>query len=156
MFAFNVGSNCSLANCGLASVDLRRLTWMDTWNEFNGFATIEPFDPAKGAAWYCAKYLMKANGDWELGGDLEAFRISQPLLPMKGLRVQTDTRITGSSSRQLAKSEAAANRAKKQRENRVAKRSQEELADFKEPGTSEDEPNPIRAHFEKETRRKPR
>jgi hypothetical protein len=71
-------------------------------------------------------------------------------------RVQTDTRTTGSSSQQLTKSEAAANRAKKKRENRVAKRSQEELADFKEPGTNEGEPNLILAHFEEETRRKPR
>jgi hypothetical protein len=88
--------------------DLRRLTWMDIWNERNGFATIEPFDPTKGAAWYCAKYLMKANGDWELGGDLEAFRISQPLLPMKGLRVQIDTRSTDDSSQQSTKGEALA------------------------------------------------
>jgi hypothetical protein len=99
---------------------------------------------------------MRQSAEYDLGGDLSVIHISQALLPMEGLRVQTDTRTAGSSCQQLAKSEAAAKRVKKKREHRAATRSQEELADFKEPAASEDEPNPIRAHFEEETQRKPR
>ena len=38
---------------------LRRLTWMDRWDARNGYARILKFDPEKGAAYYCAKYVTK-------------------------------------------------------------------------------------------------
>jgi len=42
--------------------DIRRLTFKDFW-ELNGFARIEAYDPARGAAGYVAKYLNKTDGD---------------------------------------------------------------------------------------------
>jgi hypothetical protein len=46
--------------------ELRRLTWMDEWNDLAGYARIEP--PADGAAvrGYCAKYVSK-------GGELDVW-----------------------------------------------------------------------------------
>lgn len=38
---------------------LRRLTWMDVWNEENGFARIERYDSQLGARWYLGKYVIK-------------------------------------------------------------------------------------------------
>lgn len=59
---------------------LRRLSWMDEWNRRAGYARILPFDPSKGAAYYCAKYVTKAFGDWDLSDNLTAFRQYQPVL----------------------------------------------------------------------------
>ncbi len=42
--------------------DIRRLLFKDFW-ELNGFARVEKYDPARGAASYVAKYLNKADGD---------------------------------------------------------------------------------------------
>ncbi|MBA7714669.1 hypothetical protein ES703_123699 [subsurface metagenome] len=42
--------------------DIRRLLFKDFW-ELNGFARVEAYDPARGAAAYVAKYLNKADGD---------------------------------------------------------------------------------------------
>ena len=42
--------------------DIRRLTFKDFW-ELNGFARVEAYDPARGAAGYVAKYLNKDDGD---------------------------------------------------------------------------------------------
>jgi hypothetical protein len=133
--------------------DLRRLTWMDWWNRLNGFAQIEPFDPTRGAPWYCARYLLRQNTEYELGGDFSAIHVGQPLLPIEGLRVQTDTRNILEES---VKNKAVAAQLKKRREKRVAKRRQEALADFKEPSMRECETNPIIAHFHQETRKKSR
>ena len=133
--------------------DLRRLTWMDWWKEINGFAKIEPFDPSKGAPWYCSRYLMKRDSEYDLGGDFSTIQISQLPLPMEGLRVQTDTRGTSQPS---TKNETAAARVEKRRENRIAKRGQRAITDFREPSMSECEPNPIIAHFNAETRRRRR
>ena len=52
------------------TAQLRRLSWMDEWNRRNGYARILAFDPKKGAAYYCAKYVTKQFGDWELGSSL--------------------------------------------------------------------------------------
>ncbi|GAH96976.1 unnamed protein product, partial [marine sediment metagenome] len=41
--------------------DIRRLLFKDFW-ELNGFARVEAYDPARGAASYVAKYLNKADG----------------------------------------------------------------------------------------------
>jgi hypothetical protein len=35
---------------------LGRIAWMNRWQKRNGFARVFPFDPAKGAAYYVAKY----------------------------------------------------------------------------------------------------
>jgi hypothetical protein len=63
---------------------LRRLTWMDRWNKLAGIARILPFDSKRGAAYYCAKYVTKQSGDWELSGNLRAFHSYQPILPLEG------------------------------------------------------------------------
>jgi hypothetical protein len=59
---------------------LSRLHWMDQWNHRNGYARILAFDPALGAAHYCAKYLTKNFGDWDLSDNLDGFHSQQPAL----------------------------------------------------------------------------
>lgn len=63
---------------------LRRMFWVDYWNELAGFARILPFSPRSGAAYYCAKYVTKQFGDWELSDDLKAFGKYQPALTLDG------------------------------------------------------------------------
>jgi hypothetical protein len=63
---------------------LRRMTWVDRWNRLAGYARILPFNERKGAAYYCAKYVTKQNGDWELSNNLLAFKQYQPVLPLTG------------------------------------------------------------------------
>jgi hypothetical protein len=63
---------------------LRRLTWMDRWHELAGIARIVPFNTKRGAAYYCAKYVTKQFGDWELSDNLCAFASYQPILPLEG------------------------------------------------------------------------
>jgi len=63
---------------------LRRLNWMDEWNRRAGYARILPFEKTKGAAFYCAKYVTKQFGDWDLSDNLRAFRQYQPSLPLNG------------------------------------------------------------------------
>ena len=54
----------------LAAVkDLRRLTWMDRWNELAGYARIEPVDCTAAVARYVSKYVVK-GGEIDLGGPL--------------------------------------------------------------------------------------
>lgn len=48
---------------------VRRLDWMDRWNELAGFARVEAYDPAKGARYYLGKYVLK-GGQVDLGGPL--------------------------------------------------------------------------------------
>jgi hypothetical protein len=129
---------------------------MDRWNRFNGFALIQPFDPTKGAPWYCARYLMRRNAEYDLGGDLSVIQVNQPRLPMEGLRVEIDTRVPVDSSQRLTPRQTIANQTKKRREYRVGNRRQGTLSDFKMPSTAECEPNPIIAHFNQETRRRRR
>jgi hypothetical protein len=63
---------------------LRRLTWMDHWDKLAGIARIFPFNAKRGAASYCAKYITKQSGDWELSHNLRAFNSYQPILPLEG------------------------------------------------------------------------
>jgi hypothetical protein len=58
----------------------RRLYWMDQWDRRAGYARILPFDPNKGAAFYCSKYVTKQFGDWNLSDNLTGFRQNQPIL----------------------------------------------------------------------------
>ncbi len=48
-----------------STLGLRRLTWMDIWNEENGFAKIERYDYSLGARWYLGKYVAK-NGEIDI------------------------------------------------------------------------------------------
>jgi hypothetical protein len=59
---------------------LRRLSWMDEWNRRAGYARILPFEPDKGAVYYCAKYVTKQFGEWDLSDNVIAFRQYQPAL----------------------------------------------------------------------------
>jgi hypothetical protein len=63
---------------------LRRLTWMDRWNELAGIARILPFNAKRGAAYYCAKYVTKQAADWDVSDNLRAFSSYQPVLPLEG------------------------------------------------------------------------
>jgi hypothetical protein len=63
---------------------MRRMSWVDRWDKLAGFGRILPFNERKGAAYYCAKYVTKQNGDWELSNNLLAFRQNQPMLPLSG------------------------------------------------------------------------
>jgi hypothetical protein len=63
---------------------LRRMNWVDRWHDLAGIARILPFNAKRGAAYYCAKYITKQNGDWELSDDLGAFANYQPVLPLQG------------------------------------------------------------------------
>jgi hypothetical protein len=63
---------------------LRRMSWIDKWDELAGFARILPFNAYQGAAFYCAKYVTKQFSDWQLSDNLEAFRQHQPILPLSG------------------------------------------------------------------------
>jgi len=63
---------------------LRRMSWIDRWDRLAGYARIVPFNARKGAAYYCAKYVTKQFGDWDLSDNLDAFRLYQPALPLSG------------------------------------------------------------------------
>jgi hypothetical protein len=63
---------------------LRRMYWMDKWSERVGYARIFPFTDRRGAAYYCAKYVTKQDGDWELSSNITAFQQYQPVLALHG------------------------------------------------------------------------
>jgi hypothetical protein len=64
---------------------LRRLTWMDKWNQRAGFARILPYDRERGAAFYCAKYVTKQFGEWDLSENIAAFgQYQEPLFRSQG------------------------------------------------------------------------
>jgi len=50
--------------------DLRRLSWMDAWDELAGWARIEPPRSSEAVRAYCAKYVVK-GGEIDLGGPLQ-------------------------------------------------------------------------------------
>jgi hypothetical protein len=52
--------------------DIRRLSFKDLW-ELHGFARVEKYDPALGAAHYVAKYLNKADGDIRFSHNLTPY-----------------------------------------------------------------------------------
>lgn len=47
--------------------DVRRLDYMDAWDELAGYARIEPYDATKGARFYLGKYVLK-GGQVDIGG----------------------------------------------------------------------------------------
>ncbi len=75
-----IGGRYHLHALMLNVAHLRRLTWMDEWGRRAGYARILPFDPQLGAAYYCAKYVTKQFGEWDLSDNLQAFRQYQSLL----------------------------------------------------------------------------
>jgi len=73
---------------------LRRMFWIDRWNEIAGYARILSFDARRGAAYYCAKYVVKQINDWELSDNLSAFANYQPVLPLEGgLKARTPSLV---------------------------------------------------------------
>lgn len=53
--------------------DVRRLSWMDMWEDLSGYARIHPYEKGKGAEYYMSKstYAWK-NGEIELSSTLKA------------------------------------------------------------------------------------
>jgi len=64
---------------------MRRMKWVDRWDRLAGHARILPFTSKRGAAYYCAKYVTKKSGDWELSENLQAFTEHQPVLSLDGM-----------------------------------------------------------------------
>ena len=58
---------------------VRRLDWMDSWDELAGFARIEAYEPTRGARFYLGKYVLK-GGQVDVGGPLA------PAAPLFDLR----------------------------------------------------------------------
>ena len=56
-----------LGGAGLS--ELRRLSWMDTWQDLAGFARIEQPRSLEAVQRYCTKYVVK-GGEIDLGGPL--------------------------------------------------------------------------------------
>jgi hypothetical protein len=54
---------------GVGVQDLRRLTWMDIWQELAGYARIEPIRDRTAVRRYVSKYVVK-GGELDLGGPL--------------------------------------------------------------------------------------
>lgn len=44
----------------------RRLFYKELWNVENGFSRIYPYDPLRGARYYCAKYVLKESTKGEI------------------------------------------------------------------------------------------
>lgn len=121
---------------------LRRLTWMKRW-EKNGYARIFAYIPDGAAPFYVSKYVTKQQGQWDIGGDLEAFRIQQPMLPLSGQ--------SGSNADdgRVAKSDS-----KPTHSRRRSKEVQLPMADFTEPDPADPALDPLTLHLEKATRRR--
>src|SRR5262249_39551027 len=85
---------------------LRRMSWVDRWGELAGYARILSFDARRGAAYYCAKYVTKQNGDWDLSSSLQSFRQYQPALalsgPTKVALAQTQQAVSEAAVRDIA------------------------------------------------------
>ena len=63
--------------------ELRRLTYMDLWNDLAGFAKIEPPRDAGDVVRYIGKYVVK-DGEIDLGGPwFNVWRHGVPLLPFQ-------------------------------------------------------------------------
>ena len=58
--------------------ELRRLSWMDLWNELAGYARIEPIRDGSVVRRYVSKYVVK-GGELDLGGPLQPKPL--PLFP---------------------------------------------------------------------------
>jgi hypothetical protein len=122
---------------------LHRFSWMKRW-ERTGYARIFEFDPERAAPFYVSKYVTKQAGEWEMGGDVEAFRSRQSNLPLTGQRGSGDNRdgpVT-EHSKNIRKKPA------------VRTGCPLPIADFKEPDLQEFETDPIRLSFREQTKRR--
>jgi hypothetical protein len=54
----------------------RRKFWLEAYRRF-GYTRIEPFDPARGAAFYAAKYAGRSLGEIHFGGTLAGIDLSK-------------------------------------------------------------------------------
>jgi hypothetical protein len=81
--------HCHLLVAGVGH--LRRDEWWRTAFERFGRTRIEPFDPAQGAAFYCAKYAAKQLGALHFGGPLQGERFTAVLKPGPKVGHQTVT-----------------------------------------------------------------
>ncbi len=78
---------------GVGVEDLRRLTYMDEWDDMAGYARIEPIDSAEAVIAYISKYVLK-DGEIDLGGPLHD--LDHPLLKDAGvLQVRPQEGIQG-------------------------------------------------------------
>jgi hypothetical protein len=67
--------HCHGLLCGVSHLS-RRFWWAEAFRRF-GRTTIEPFDPARGGAFYAAKYAAKALGKIHFGGTLADVELSR-------------------------------------------------------------------------------
>jgi hypothetical protein len=121
---------------------LGRFAWMNRWQKHNGFARNFPYDPAKGASFYVAKYVTKQLGDYELSDNADAFRVQQPSLKLFGQRVNA---VPEELPNEFPK--GFLGRSPKTIPNAV----QLPMADFREPDLNEFDPDPIRNSFREQT-----
>jgi len=54
----------------------RRKFWLEAYRQF-GYTRIEPYDPARGAAFYAAKYAGRTDGEIHFGGTLTGVDLSE-------------------------------------------------------------------------------
>lgn len=83
---------------------LSRIAWMQEWDRRAGFARILPFDPTRGAAFYCSKYIAKQLGEYDFSENLDAFKGPRPAVqPSLFLTTsEPDNLIRNSGSPQLS------------------------------------------------------
>lgn len=74
----SIGGHLHIHGLMLGTGHLSRMAWLHEWNRWAGFARILPFDPAKGAAFYCSKYVTKQFGDYDFSENIQAFRGTRP------------------------------------------------------------------------------
>jgi hypothetical protein len=121
---------------------LDQFEWMRRWEMMGGgFARIYPYNSELGAAYYVSTYVTKQMGEWDMGGDVEAFRVNQPMLPLVGQKKEQDSHPR-----------AAAKEPKRVRVRSPKARTQLPLSDFTEPEKPDLPANPILDHWKSETR----
>jgi hypothetical protein len=70
---FRYGTHFHALIGGVKTVS-RRDAWR-SWFDRNGHSRIEPYDPARGAGWYVAKYVVKELGELRFSDNAGQFRI---------------------------------------------------------------------------------
>ena len=123
---------------------LHRFTWMKRWEARNGFARIFEFDPSMGAAYYVSLYVTKDFGEWDMGGNVEAYRIRQSNLPLTGQR--------GWGDNLDAPAPVDSKRTRKRKPRLTGH--QLPMSNFREPDPREFESDPVRLNFFEQTKRR--
>jgi hypothetical protein len=129
---------------------LHRFTWMKRW-EKNGYARVFEFDSNQAAPFYVSKYVTKQFGEWEIGGDTEAFRIQQPNLPLTGQRGSGNNRVPEPETHGAPIQYPIREIIREKRSGGTA--CQLPLSDFRTPDLREIETDEIRKMFEEQTKR---